>query len=190
MGELADVIARAATIAADPLAPIYRAALAAAHVQAGALDEARPIFVELAADLDAFHPYLAWSTTMALLTETALVLHDSDAAAQLYDRLAPYADQTSGINELTCEGSIAHRLGCVAALLGRTDDAIEHLTAALAANRRLESPIHVAATAHELARLLTDRNPTLARDLYAEAEQLIAECNLDAWPGITGRWSP
>ena len=193
MGELTDLIAGAATDAeanADPNARAYQAALAAAHTQVGALDEARPIFEELTAGLDAIRRDVSWSTAMVLLADTALVLHHADAAAELYERLAPFADQTSGISELTCEGSIAHRLGCLAALLGRTDDAIEHLTAALAANRRLESPIHIAATAYELANLLRDRNPERARELHAEAEQLKSSCGLDAWPGVTGRWSP
>ena len=193
MGEFTELIAGATTDAeanADPNARAYQASLAAAHAQAGALDEARPIFEELTADLDALRRDVAWSTTMVNLADTALVLHDADAAAELYERLAPFADQTSGISELTCEGSIAHRLGCLAALLGHTDDAIEHLTAALTFNRRLESPIHIAATAYELANLLRDRNPTTASELHAEAEQLKASCGLDAWPGITGRWSP
>jgi len=93
MGELTELIAQAATDAeanADPTVRAYQAALAYVHAQAGALDEAKPIFEELTADLDALRRDAAWSTAMVNLADTALVLHHADAAADLYERLAPF----------------------------------------------------------------------------------------------------
>lgn len=190
-GEVVELLADAAVAAAaagDPTEVNYRVVLGAFCVGDGQLDRAREIVDAHVDDLDAIRVDDAGMTSIVCFGETALVLGDQRAAARARERLLPYAALIGGISNLTCEGSIAHRLGCLAALLGRRDEAIARLDQALEANRRLESPLHVAATAFELSRMLADRDPSRAATLREEAEALKAACRLDAWPGLTGRW--
>jgi len=153
LGELVPSITR--LVADKPDVATFRAVLASAHAQVGRVDLARPIFADLTADLDRVSADPLWSTHMGLLAETAIALDDHDVAADLYDRLSPYGDQISVIVGVACDGAISHRLGCLADLLGRRHDAVAHLADALERHRRLESPLHVAATELELARLST-----------------------------------
>lgn len=151
LGELVPAISR--LVSEKPDVAAFRAALANAHVGAGRLDRAGPVFAELTTDLDRVAADPLWSTHMGLLVDTAIALRELDVAADLYERLLPYGDQISTVVGIVCDGAIAHRLGRLADLLGQRDDAVDHLTEALGLHRRLESPLHVAATELELVRL-------------------------------------
>jgi hypothetical protein len=136
-----------------PAVATYRAVLALAQARAGRADPARRILADLTADLDRVPENSIWSTHMGLLADAAIVLDHREAAADLYRRLFPYSDQISTIVGVVCDGAISHRLGCLADLLGRREAAVSHLTDALDRHRRLGSPLHIAATEGELARV-------------------------------------
>jgi DNA-binding SARP family transcriptional activator len=151
LGELVPAITR---LTADrPAVPTFRAVLASAHALSGSADLARPLFADLTTDLDRVAADPIWSTHMLLLADTAILLDHHEVAADIYDRLAPYGDQISLVVGVACDGAISHRLGLLADLLGRRGTAKQHFTDALGAHRRLESPLHAAATEFELARL-------------------------------------
>ncbi len=152
LGELVPDITR--LVADKPTVATFRVVLASAHASAGDLDLARPIFDDLISDLDRVNADPIWSTHMGLLADTAILLGDHHAAADIYERLSPYADQISTVVGVVCDGAISHRLGCLADLLGRPGEAVDHLTDALGRHRRLESPLHVAGTERELARVV------------------------------------
>ncbi|MEX2627656.1 MAG: BTAD domain-containing putative transcriptional regulator [Ilumatobacteraceae bacterium] len=151
LGELVPAITR--LVADKPAVATFSAALASAHVAAGQVDLARPIFAELTADLDRVAAGPLWSTHMGLLADTAIALDHHEVVADLYERLLPHGHQISTVVGVACDGAISHRLGRLAAMLGRRRDAVGHLTDALERHRRLESPLHVAETEHALARI-------------------------------------
>lgn len=138
-----------------PAVATFSAVLASAHARSGDPALARRIFAELTADLDRVAADPIWTTHMGLLADTAVLLDDHAAAAEIYERLSPYGDQVSSVVGVVCDGAISHRLGCLADLLGRRHDAVAHLTDALGRHQLLESPLLVAATEAELARVTT-----------------------------------
>lgn len=153
-GRLDELVPAITSLTTDkPTVPTFRAALASAHARAGDVDQARPIFAELTNDLDGVAADPIWSTHMGLLADTAILLDDHEVAADIYGRLLPYGDQISVVVGVACDGAISHRLGRLADLIGRRSAARRHLTTALDRHRRLESPLHVAATELELGRL-------------------------------------
>ena len=80
-------------------------------------------------------------------------------------------------------GAVDHHLGTLAAVLGRTDDAVEHLGAALERHRAIEARPWVALSAAWLANVLAERDgPGDAergpRRCTAEARALAARAGL------------
>ena len=67
-----------------------------------------------------------------------MALGDATHAAVVYDRLAPYAGRPATAGRAVASYGAADRhLGGLAALLGRRDDAVRHLRAAIARNDEL-----------------------------------------------------
>jgi tetratricopeptide (TPR) repeat protein len=71
------------------------------------------------------------------LAETCWQLGEVADAATLYARLAPHAGLNAVGVAFDYKGSVAHYLGMLALLLGRPTEAVDHLRAALAFNRKL-----------------------------------------------------
>ena len=77
-------------------------------------------------------------SAQAECAEACVLLGDATHAAVLYERLLPYAGRpaTAG-RAVTSYGAVDRHLGGLAALLGRRDDAVRHLRAAIARNDEL-----------------------------------------------------
>lgn len=161
--------------------------LASAHLQAGQSDRARALAGDLVAASTAIERDFMWPEGLAVCCDVALALGDLAGAMRSHEQLLPYADQ-SVFNLMGPIGAVAHRLGCLDALLGRPAQAVHFLEDALERHRRFRAPIYVAMSAVELSRLLAETEPARAAALADEAEQIRADHGLAGFYGVTGRW--
>lgn len=155
----AEAIARPLVEALPTIAGI-RLGLAALYADFGRDDEAAALFAASAASAFADIPRdNNWLLTTSLAAEIAAHLGDTNAAALLFDRLAPFADRHAvAASGWTSLGSIARPLGLLAATLGRGDEAVALLERALAAHRQMRAHAFVVHARLDLAEVLA-RNP-------------------------------
>jgi DNA-binding SARP family transcriptional activator/tetratricopeptide (TPR) repeat protein len=153
--------------------PGWRCVLAWLLAETGRPDEAREILDAFAADdfrglpLDGI-----WLGAVGYLSEAAAVLGDPTHAAALHALLEPYADRNVAVGWASvCAGSASRNLGQLADLLGRRDEAIERLEAALAMNERMRARPWVIHTQLALARVLaqTPADRERATELFDSA---------------------
>ena len=79
-----------------------------------------------------------WMSAQAECTEACVTLGDATHAAALYERLLPYAGRPATAGRAVVSfGAVDRHLGGLAALLGRHDDAVRHLHAAITRNDEL-----------------------------------------------------
>jgi DNA-binding SARP family transcriptional activator/tetratricopeptide (TPR) repeat protein len=153
--------------------PGWRCVLAWLLAETGRPDEAREIIDSFAADnfrglpLDGI-----WLGAVAYLAEAAAALGDPTHAAALHALLEPYADRNVAVGWASvCTGSASRNLGLLADLLGRRDEAIERLEAALAMNEQMRARPWVVHTQIDLARVLaqSDADRERATELFEAA---------------------
>jgi len=118
----------------NPARPVFTCAHAHVLATLGREAEARKVLSGL---LEALPFDQEWLYGMALLTEAAVLVDESDLCAAAYDALAPWEalyaiDQSEG-----CRGSVARYLGLLAATLGRPEEAGAHFRRAIAENERM-----------------------------------------------------
>lgn len=188
IGELIDLLATA--LVETPAVAAYHAGLPAALAQAGRLDEATSALEQFVARIDDLHLDLTWLATMVMAADAALMVAHRPAGERLYGLLEPYRHRVGVIGHILCFGPVAHRLGCLAALLGRPDEATAHLEAAAELAARLDSPIHRAAVDLDRALLIERREPGRAAALRDEAHRLLDAHAIEGLPAATGRWHP
>jgi tetratricopeptide (TPR) repeat protein len=164
--ELTALIAQAAQD--NPGVPGFQAFLAFNYAWLGELDLARSQFDQLAKDDFTFPSDDLWLMANTFVAEVAAVLGDRAAAAVLSERLEPYRELIAA-SAAACTGAVSHVLGCLAATLGRDDEAEQYLTDALVRHERLEAPFFRARTMLELARVIRAREPERAEALFEEA---------------------
>ena len=153
------VVGRSANLA-------WTAALALAQVETGAGQAGREHYEPLVADgLRAVPRDWYWFFTAVLLAETACALPDREGAAELYERLAPFADRYVQVIFAANWGSVQRVLGMLARVLGRHAEAERHFRAALDANARIGAVLMTAETQCEYAAML------LARDAPGDRER-------------------
>jgi len=123
-------------IAGSPAGPAYEAYLIWILAGLGRMDDARRRLGPWMRRGPAFDAN--WLSAQAEAAEAVALLGDRAHAAVLYDRLAPYAGRpaTSG-RAVSSYGSVDRQLGALAAVLGRREDAIRHLRAAIARDAEL-----------------------------------------------------
>lgn len=166
-----------------PDLPIFR--MSAAHVAAemGRPDEAAALLDGVLKTVDELSRDWLWCPTVCLLAETAARLDDRPLAARLLQVLRPYADFHAVESGATAYGgSVAHILGLLAACLDRLDDAVAHLSRALAMHVGIGARPWRAHTDYELARVLLRRgdagDDSRARDLLAGAAAVADELGM------------
>ncbi len=127
-----------AVLARDPDDPpsvwsLKARALAAAGLHEDARAALRSVVPHRLAFMPCDRDYLG---TLGALARVAITLRELEYAEALYPLLAPYPTYFAAHVGFFCEGSVSELLGRLARLLGRPNDAIHHLKAAVAASER------------------------------------------------------
>jgi hypothetical protein len=179
-GRLGELIPALDALAQRPGGPVWQSVLALARIETGEPGPAAEILAGLAArnftDIRA-----DWSRipTLTFLTDVCSGLGDAPVAEQLIALLSREAPPIV-MSPVACLGSRARPLGTLALVCGRTDQAIELLDEAVAANARIGARIEVARTQLDLLRALDARGlpgdrvraASIAADTRATAEEL------------------
>ena len=111
----------------------------------------------------------SWPNTMSLLAEVCAYLEDAEAAAELYPRLLPVADQVGTLAIFVqCLASLHFPAGLLASSMRHWEEAERHFEAALATNERLEARPWVVRTCRGWAAMLLDRDAPGDRERAAE----------------------
>ena len=142
LDELLDLIGQAA--ADNPGLPAFRGVWAVALCQAGQHDRARELLDDARhADFYRSHYDYIWLSCTMFFADAAATLGDREAAATLYDRLAPHESQ--GVTPGTAlVGVVADQLARLAVTLERYDDAERHFATADALLRKMNAPFWLA----------------------------------------------
>lgn len=91
---------------------------------------------------------------MCALADLCALIEAPDEAKILYDQLLPYADYNAVIPVAWMyRGSVARSLGNLAAILGDSDTAEDHLESAIDRDTKMGAPSFVALDQYDLARL-------------------------------------
>ena len=142
-----------------PIAAVARLSYAEWHLAFGRHDEARRLYRLLPPPTWRPPPWLR-PNVAAYRAVIAAALGDRAGADATYGSLLPDADihVASGAGTVVTRGSTQHHLGVAAAACGRTDAAVDHLRAAIAANRKAGLPPCTVESTCQLAEILRDRD--------------------------------
>jgi DNA-binding CsgD family transcriptional regulator len=140
-----------------PVPALQRALYATWLLAEGRRDEAHRVYRSLPV-MDELPPFV-YLPAFATVTELAAQFDDRETAATMYRLLLPHADQfvCSGAGVIMILGSVRYPLGVAAATMGRLDDAVRHLRAAIDSGRQTGMPPMVALATNQLARVLARR---------------------------------
>jgi DNA-binding CsgD family transcriptional regulator len=154
-----------------PVPAFQRAQYATWLLGEGRRDDAHRIYRSLP-PVDELPPFVQLSA-YAAMADLAAHFDDRETAARMYRLLLPHADMfvCSGAGVIAIPGSVRYPLGIAAAAIGRPDDAIRHLRAAIDSGHRAGMPPMVAQATYQLARVLARRTRPGDRD---EARALAA----------------
>jgi DNA-binding SARP family transcriptional activator len=164
-----------------PQVDSWRCALAYIYAQLECMTQARRELDRLAhGGFSAMPRDASWLPNLSTLSEVVVFLGDAPRAQLLYELLLPYADRCVITSNLLCQGSASRPLGLLATTLARYEAAERHFEQALKTNAQIRSPLWIAHTQHDYARMLLlrnrreDRAKTLALldDAIAVAEEL------------------
>jgi hypothetical protein len=155
LGELLPVLRDRAQ--SPVLSAVDNSALAALAVAAAVTGDDRTAVSSLAtlcgSDLGGLARSSSWLVTMNGIVQAAYLLGQADVAEQAYALLRPYASLPMvGSLGVTCFGSTEQALGVAALTVGRLDQAVCHLRAAVQHNLALAHWPAVLASRHRLAR--------------------------------------
>lgn len=179
-----------------------RGALALAYLAQGDRDGAKQLYDSLPTAAEV--PRFMITPVLWVVAELAAEFGDRERAAQVYRELSPYADLfvCGGAGVIAITGSARAPLGLAAATLGRLDEAVRHLRAAVDAALRAGMPPSAAIATLHLARVLARRNrpgdreeaQVLAATAVAEADRLgmapLAKLAGSAVSELSGRTGP
>jgi hypothetical protein len=157
----------------------YVAADAALSATLGDVDAAEEALARLTGiGLDALPESSSWLATQFLVGEAAFQLGDTEAARAVRSLVEPFADlPVLPSLAVVCLGSVRRTLGLASATLGDLDAAVEHLEAAVLADRRLGSRPMAVLTEHTLAAVRRARAGAGDR---ARAEELATRATASA----------
>ena len=133
------------------LHPLMRELHALALLRAGRHDELRLLLGEWREQPPLLRDYL-WSLVTAVRAEVWCGLRDAEAARDLGEQLAPYADRLAIALAVGLRGSVRHTLGMLAAVTGDVATARAELLAAREVHERLGLTAWVARSDAELER--------------------------------------
>jgi DNA-binding SARP family transcriptional activator len=137
----------------------WRCAMTSIHARLNEKERAREQLNALAhADFTDFPRDTFWLGHMFGLGEVVSILGDAARAQLLYLLLTAYGDRYAVPFPCMCQGSVSRSLGLLATTLSRYDDARRHFEHALMMNARIRSPLWIARTQHDYARMLLLRD--------------------------------
>jgi DNA-binding CsgD family transcriptional regulator len=176
--------------AAAPPIPVVRAPLARALFIVGRTDEAQAVYETLrqlpaAGDQDA-----RTFGALTQLIDLIIAFRDSEMAQATYDLIHAHVNDSgaTGIGLVFLSGSAHSLLGRLAALLGRTEEALAHFAAAVTIDTRLGARPLVALVRLDWAGALSTRGD---RGDHAQARLLAGQAATEArrldMPGPAGR---
>jgi DNA-binding CsgD family transcriptional regulator len=162
---------------AAPPIPIVRAPLARALFAAGRTDEAQAVYETLRQLPAAGDKDTRTLGALTLLMDLIIAFRDGEMAQATYDLFHPHITDSgaTGTGVVLLSGSLHWPLGRLAALLGRTEEALSHYLTAVTVNTRLGARPLVALARLDWAQALRTR---AARGDYAQARAL-------AWQAAT-----
>jgi class 3 adenylate cyclase len=148
-------------------------ALAVAHAEADHTEDTRRFLEEFAAaDFD-LPTGPGWITTMYCYAEAAIQCGDPKYAGPLFDRLAPWAEQSVASGSVMASGLVSHSLGGLATVLGRYDEADSYFNQSSTTGARMKAKFYVAITDLLWGTMLAKRRASgdveRARDLLTKA---------------------
>jgi tetratricopeptide (TPR) repeat protein len=142
-----------------PELPDWRCALASVYADLDRRRDARRELDALARNDFADLPRdLVWLLSIAILSEVVAYLDDARRAQLLYRLIVPFADRCVVVGAPFCMGSASRPLGLLATTIGSFDAAARHFDGALEMNARIKSPLWVAHTQHDYARMVLRRD--------------------------------
>jgi class 3 adenylate cyclase len=157
-------------------AKVLKSALAQAHAEAGHTDDARRLLEEFAGTGFDLPMDPGWMTGMFSYVEAAIHSRDTQYAGPLFDRLAPWAEQSVAYGSVTASGLVSHSLGGLATVLGHYDEADSYFAKSSATSARMKAKFFAASTDLLWGSMLAERNAEgdaeRARDLLAKAHVL------------------
>lgn len=160
---------------------IYQGPLALIFVEEGQASTGRRLYEELAEDRFASIPrHILWLGEMTILGRVAAALGDTARAEILYGELLPFSGRAAWNGLNAWGGPVDLCLGALARVLGRFEEAQEHLANIENLARRMSAPSWRARGQLEAARMLRDRGDprdtermrNLAQQALATAEAL------------------
>ena len=154
LGDLIPLIEQA--INDNPGLPVFVAALAMAHSQAGHADETRSLlegFADQGFDLPLD---TTWLTAMIAYADAAIECQDRLFAEPMLERLAPFADQWL-YTDVAAAGPISRSLGGLAAVLGRFDEANDYFAHSASSSERAGAKFFAARTDFMWGKMLLER---------------------------------
>jgi tetratricopeptide (TPR) repeat protein len=161
-GEVADFMAHVASQVADVSA--FRGAAAHVLVESSREADAAELLEEEKALGFPGHEDFLVPAYYDLWARVATALHDTDAAAVLYERLARWP-RLVVFTVVTIHGAVAHNLATLASVLGRYETADEHFAAALKVHEGLKAPFFIALTLFEWAQSIRERGGDRSSDV-------------------------
>ena len=173
LGELGDALPE---MFPDPESPQARGARAlvmlASGARAAAAEAAAPL---LKADPGTIPPDRQQLLSLAYAAELVVAFGAVPVAEQLYAALLPFEDQAvvSGA-AITFKGAVAHYLGLLAAVLGRSATAASHLERAVAIHDRLDAAAWSLRSRYQLATVWLGEPGRRAAAVSALAEVAVA----------------
>ena len=161
--------------ATNPNIPSFGPMLALALCEAGHDNEAARLLGRVARDRFASVAHGGiWISTMGRWADVAALLGDHEAAAAIYEQMLPYADHFLW-NLVGIWGAASYHLGVLAGMLGRVEEARDHLAEAAAMHERMGAPIWLARTHLAQARLrLGEPRSDKVTEQRARLERVIA----------------
>jgi DNA-binding SARP family transcriptional activator len=147
-----------AAVEAHPTLLAWRAVLPLTHLASGDPAAAVAEFEWFAHDrFSRVRRDMFWFTTVCVLAETCTLIRDRARAQELYGLLEPFKERNVQVTQAACWGSAQRFLGLLAAVLGRWDQAVAHLEAAIARNEADGNRAAASLVRRDLAKLLVAR---------------------------------